>query len=183
MRCVKIRCVLEMAFLKLPRVCTNGSLLGRYTWIRFSDRGSMLNANQAVEQFRATAAEKPRFLETTGFRRAVDQEDTSSTGGSVVYVGKYVGFLFSIDIRDEQVDAQVVKVRNGVLNPIWRGGYSSDIYTHLVRHGFRGRAGRSRDQSGRPIWPRSVDDKLDSWIDLIQNDGEALLRDHPDSLP
>jgi len=132
-----------------------------------------------VEQFRALALEKFSFLEAKGFHRVPGLEETTPTGGTVVYMGKHVGFIFSLDVRDQCVDAQVVKVSDGQMKRNWEGGYSSGLFTHLVRHtGYRGSlVGAST--TGKA----TLEGMVDGWAELLKQAGESLLSDRPDSLP
>ncbi len=136
-------------------------------------------SNFTVEQFRILALDKFSFLEANGFHRESALEETSSTSGSVVYLGKYLGFVFSLDVRDQCVDAQVVKVCDGQMVRNWEGGYSSGVFTHLVKHvGYRGRpAGVS------PSEKSGLDGMIDVWVELLRKAGESLLSDRPESLP
>jgi hypothetical protein len=141
----------------------------------------MSSSQITVEHFRNMASERLRFLESLGFRREQRLEETTPTIGTVVYLGKNVGFVFSVDMRDQCVDGQVVKVRDGQMKRNWEGGSSSDIFTHLVKHTkFRGspagRGGAKGEES-------SLRQMIDSWVDLLKQAGQSLLNDTPDSLP
>lgn len=139
-----------------------------------------MSASQfTVERFRVLVLDTFSFLEAKGFHRVPGLEETSSTSGTVVYLGKHVGFVFSLDVRDQCVDAQVVKVRDGQMKRNWEGGYSSDVFTHLVRYaGYRGRpAGASTAEKA------ALKGMVDGWAELLKQAGESLLSDRPDSLP
>lgn len=138
-----------------------------------------------VEQFRILALDKFSFLEGKGFHRVPSLEETASTYGTVVYLGKHVGFIFSLDVRDQCVDAEVVKVRDGKIKWNWEeGGYSSNIFGHLVDHaGYRGGpagpAGRGPSKAGESDLERMID----GWVELLKQAGQSLLSDRIDSLP
>lgn len=133
-----------------------------------------------VEEFREVALDKLKFLEHFGFRRAPNLEETASTYGTVVFLGKHVGFTFSLDIRDQCVDASVFKVCNAQMKRNWEGGYSSNIHGYLVDYaGYRGGLPLSEEQKKQPPLERMVD----GWAELLKQFGQKLLSDRPDSLP
>ena len=137
-----------------------------------------------IDEFRQRAVTSFAFLETRGFHRAPHLEETRSTYGTVVYVGKHVGFVFSLDVRDQCVDAEVVKVRDGQLRHNLDGGYSSDIFGHLVEHiGYRGNPapGVESQPSQAAGYPLQL--MIDGWANLLKQAGQSLLEDRPDSLP
>ena len=144
-----------------------------------------------IDEFRKLASDRFRFLEARGFRREPTLEATTPTGCTVVYLGEHVGFIFSLDLRDRAVDGQVVRVRAGQIKRNWEGGYSSNIFGHLVRHsGYRGAVGAGgrrtrRGRTGRDGQddPASLERQLDGWVNLLQGAGQGLLSDLPDSLP
>ncbi len=139
----------------------------------------MCNFEFTVEQFRAVALVRFSFLQANGFHREPSMEETTPTGGTVIYLGKNVGFIFSLDMRDQCVDGQVVKVRDGQIKRIWEGGYSADLFTHLVRHaGYRG----GRGGSGKTKKP-ALEQMVDGWAELLKQAGRFLLSDKPESLP
>lgn len=134
-----------------------------------------------IEEFRELAIKKLSYLEARGFVRAPSLEMTRSTVGSLVYVGKYVAFEFSFDVRDQCVDGQVVQVDNGRLLHGWDGGYSSDIMSHMIRkNGYRGGAikGRRIEDDAQS----NVSRMLDAYIDLLDSAGQKLLSDNEESL-
>jgi len=88
-----------------------------------------------------------------------------------------VGFIFSLDLRDQCVDAAVVRVVDGQIKRGWDGGYSAGLYTHLVeKAGYRGGPGKS-SASGL------LEQMIEGWADLLQKAGQSLLDDRVDSLP
>jgi hypothetical protein len=144
----------------------------------------MSNSQITVEEFRILALERFRFLEDFGFRRAPSLEEASPTGGTVVYLGKHVGFIFSLDVRDQCVDAQVVKVLDGQMKRRWEGGYSSGLFMHLVRHtGYRGGMPRSSGDTPSQAGRSALRQMIDGWAELLKHAGQTLLNDRPDSLP
>jgi hypothetical protein len=140
----------------------------------------MSDAKITNEQFRDVAPTRLSFLEDKGFQRMMGIEETTPTGSSLVYIGKNVGFVFSLDVRDQCVDAQVVRVRNGKIARNSDGGYSSDLFTHLVNNaGYRGKSAVSRDMSEGG----QLDRMIAAWVELIQDAGQSLLSDRSDALP
>lgn len=141
----------------------------------------MTDEQFTVDEFRKLALESFGFLESKGFRRMQNLEETSPTGGTLVYLGKHVGFVFSLDLRDECVDAQVVKVLGGQFKPNWEGGYSSDIFLHLVKHqGYRGKPVPSR--AAGSAGSGTLKKMVDSWADMLKHGGLSLLNDNDHSL-
>ncbi len=139
----------------------------------------MSNSQITVEQFRTLALDRFSFLEGKGFHRVPSLEETTPTSGTVVYLGNNVGFIFSLDVRDQCVDGQVVRVRDGQIKRNWEGGYSSDIFTHLVNHaGYRGRP-RGSSEAGKS----SLEQMTDGLVELLKQAGQSLLSDRADSLP
>lgn len=110
-------------------------------------------------------------------------EETSPSTGTIVFMGKHVGFIFSLDLRDECVDGQVVKVCDGKMKRNWEGGYSSNLFSHFVKYnGYR----EKPDELIKPIPGESGDVALlrmiDAWVGLLIVAGESLLSDNPQSL-
>ena len=100
--------------------------------------------------------------------------------GTLVYRGENVAFEFSLDVRDQCIDAEVIKVEDGSLCRNWDGGYSKDIYAHLVAaEGYRGSPTGSLDA-------RDLNSKLDKaiagWSSLLETAGSKLLSDSSESL-
>lgn len=144
----------------------------------------MNDSQITVKQFRALAAERFGFLESYGFHRMPSLEETSPTGGTVVYLGKHVGFSFSLDVRDQCVDAQVVKVQDGQMKRNWEGGYSSGIFTHLAKHtGYRGGIPHSANSNMKKDRESALQRMIDGWAELLIHAGQTLLSDKPNSLP
>lgn len=140
-----------------------------------------MSAQITIDQFRALALQRFSFLEDLGFHRAQSLEETSPTGGTLVYLGEHVGFIFGLDLRDQVVDAQVVKVKDGQMKRNWEGGYSANIFMHLVTHaGYRGGAAeRKAIAAAQPGLERMIA----GWVELLKESGQTLLSDQPDSLP
>jgi len=135
------------------------------------------------ERFRALAGERFRFLEEHGFRRSPADEHESPVGSSVVYAGKHVGFRISFDVRDAQVDVQVMRAREGRLLPPGAGGHATNLLVHLVRHaGYRGGLpGLATGEVGpEPVTPERI---LDAWAGLLIGAGSRLLTDEAGALP
>lgn len=136
-----------------------------------------------IDEFRAITPAKMKFLEIKGFRRIEALEETTPTMATLVYCGTHVGFVFSLDVRDQCVDAEVVKVVNGQILRNWQGGYSSSLFSHLVKHeGYRGRrVALATNDLG--VSDTKIERELNGWIALLQTAGEKLLSDREDSVP
>lgn len=134
----------------------------------------------SVEEFRYSAPSKLSWLIERGFNRSEDLEKTTSTMGTLVYRGQHVAFEFSLDVRDQCVDAEVIRIENGTLQRNWDGGYSSDIFNHLVKkEGYRGSPTGTLDKSS----PGSkLDRAIDGWLSLLKTAGSNLLSDRLESL-
>jgi hypothetical protein len=144
----------------------------------------MTNSQFTVEQFRKASLEKLSFLERKGFHRVPGAEQTSPTGGTVVYLGKHVGFIFSLDVRDQCVDGQVVKVQDGQMKRNLEGGYSSDIFNHLVKYaGYRGKSAGSSRAAKNETNEGALERMMTGWVELLQGAGQLLLTDKSESLP
>jgi len=136
-----------------------------------------------VAQFREAAQDRFKFLQGFGFRRSPESEVMSPTGATVVFLGKHVGLVFAFDVRDQRVDTQVAMVQNGKLRRNWEGGFSSDLFTFLVRHaGYRGSHDRSVGSTHRAAGDGDLNQMLDMWVDLLRKNGQKLLEDSPESL-
>jgi len=135
--------------------------------------------DEIVKHFRETAALALGFLEDLGFQRDVSAEVTAPTGASVVYLGKHVGFILGLDIRDRCVDAHVVKVVNGKVVRSLDGGFSSGLYTYLVKHaGYRGGVRPNGSCSSDYI-----ERMIQGWADVLKGPGKVLLADSSTTLP
>ncbi|HJW94091.1 MAG TPA: hypothetical protein VJ901_10775 [Thermoanaerobaculia bacterium] len=141
----------------------------------------MNNAKFNSGSFRSLASAKFRFLEDKGFRREPKLETTSPTAATVVYLGRHVGFIFSLDLRDICVDAQVVKVENHRIMRNWEGGYSSELFMHLVTHA--GLRGLRKAPGVRANDAHALEQMIDRWAQLLLDAGQTLLLDRPESLP
>lgn len=139
----------------------------------------MSDSQITVEQFRMLTLDRFSFLEGHGFHRVPGLEETTPTSSTIVYLGNNVGFIFSLDVRDQCIDGQVVRVRDGQIKRNWEGGYSSDIFTHLVNYaGYRGRP-RGSNESHKS----SLEQMTDGLAELLKHAGQPLLTDQGDSLP
>ena len=134
----------------------------------------------SLDSFLSEAPEQLRWLEKRGFHRLKELEQTTSTVATLVYRGHHVAFEFSLDVRDQCVDAEVIKVEHGKLLRNWDGGYSSDVFSHLVKkEGYRGKPSGTYDLSA----PASALDKaIGAWSSLLETAGKKLLADSADSL-
>jgi len=116
------------------------------------------------------------FLGKYGFRRTPEYEIASGTLCKVVYLGKHVAIEVYLDIRDDYVGVDVVKVINGVPRHRWEGGFNEDLDTYLRRLGcFRKRPPRQL--------PSPIETALATWAEQLLLDSEKILADLPDSLP
>lgn len=144
----------------------------------------MSDSKFTVEQFRKLALDRFSFLEEKGFHHESKLDETVSTYGTVVYLGKHVGFIFSLDVRDQCVDGSVVKVCNGQMKPNWHGGYSCNIFGHLVKHhGYRGGSQDTDKLNAHATGDARLQRMLDTWARLLMESGLSLLSDGPNSLP
>ena len=144
----------------------------------------MNNSQFTIEQFRASALDKFDFLESKGFLHVSRLDETSPTSGTLVYLGKHIGFIFSLDVRDQCVDAQVVKVQDGQMKRNWEGGYSANIFNHLVKYdGYRGNPRGSRRLATSGIRQANLQQMIEGWAELLKETGQSLLNDSPESLP
>ena len=131
----------------------------------------------SLEEFQEIAPKKLMWLVEKGFRRAKEFEKTSTTMATLVYCGENVAFEFSLDVRDQCVDAEVIQVKDGQLLRNWDGGYSSDIHNHLVKHeGYRGKPTGLLVKSPKLS---EIDWAIDGWISLLDTAGSKLLADSP----
>ncbi len=139
-----------------------------------------MSDGMTVEEFRELAAVKLGWLIDRGFDRVKNFEQVTPTTGTLVYCGKHVAFEFSLDARDQCVDAEVIKVENGSLCRNWDGGYSKDIFAHLVAvEGYRG---SPTGTIKTPVSSSKISQAIAEWSSLLENAGSNLLADRPDSL-
>ena len=138
-----------------------------------------------VGRFKKETIAKFGFLEARGFRHSPDLDQSRPTFSTVVYLGKHVGFVISLDIRDVCVDAEVVRVRDGRMKGKLDGGYSANIFGHLIEHeGYRGGPdGNLRKDLAASAENDAVSRMIDGWVGLLQKAGTKLLADQEDSLP
>ena len=129
----------------------------------------------STEEFLELAPKKLMWVVKKGFRRAKELEKISPTTATLVYCGKNVAFEFSLDVRDQCIDAEVIKVKYGRLLRNLDGGYSSGIYNHLVKkEGYRGSPTGTRAQLPETS---KLDQAIDGWISLLDTAGSNLLED------
>lgn len=138
----------------------------------------------SIENFLLFSPEWLKPLEKKGFSRMPEMEENTPTMATVVYSGEYVAFVFSLDIRDQCIDAEVVKVRNKKMLRNLDGGYSSDIFTHLVRYeGYRGGPRGVNWSPSSNISENPLELSIKGWLNLLETAGDKLLQDNIDSLP
>ena len=143
----------------------------------------MESKERMFEHFRSLVSSRFEFLQARGFRRMPSLEETRSTFGTVVYLGKHVGFVLSLDVRDQCVDAEVVSVHDGKMIRNWEGGYSENVFTHLVKHaGLRRGFASSGERRENEEEQTSIERMIDDWADLLEGAGQALLQDGSKSL-
>lgn len=136
-----------------------------------------------IEQFLRLSSAKLDVLKNYGFRRIREFEETSSTSATLVYRGKHLAFVFSFDVRDQCVDVEVAQVKSDKLLRNWEGGYSSNLFTHLVkRAGYRGSPDGSPNHTPQQHDNTRLSNAIDGWLGLLQSAGAKLLRDMADSL-
>lgn len=116
------------------------------------------------------------FLEKYGFHISPEHLIASGTLCKVVYLGKNVAIEIYLDIRDQYVGVNVVKVSEGVLKNRFHGGFHSDLGAYLMK---RGRFRKAPSQEFESI----IEKSLASWANYLQSEGENILADLPSSLP
>lgn len=132
-----------------------------------------------IDEFREIAPVKLRWLEEEGFVRDPQLEKATSTMATLIYKGQNVAFEFSLDVRDQCVDAEVIEVAAGTLKRRWEGGYSDEVYNHLVeKEGYRGSPRGVAKTSGGT----KLDRAIEGWSSLLKTAGAKLLSDTPESL-
>jgi hypothetical protein len=134
------------------------------------------------EEFRCEVEAAVSILKSHGFRRATQFEVETPTTASVVYLGKNLAFTFTLDVRDMAIDLVVTRYRDGKLLATWDGGYSSSLFTHLLKHcGFRG---RPTPPSSLPPTASKAQRMIAANMNLLSQPASAyLLADKPDALP
>lgn len=130
----------------------------------------------SIEKFLESAPKKLTWLVGKGFTRVKEYEKTSPTMATLVYCGENVAFEFSLDVRDQCIDAEVIKVKHGQLLRNSDGGYSSDIFNHLVN--YEGYRGKPTGQLNKSPDSSKLDQAIDGWISLIDTAGSTLISDH-----
>lgn len=129
----------------------------------------------STEEFLELAPKKLTWLVKKGFRRAKELEKISPTTATLVYCGKNVAFEFNLDVRDQCIDAEVIKVKCGRLLRNSDGGYSSGIFNYFVKkEGYRGSP--TGTQANLPESSK-LDQAIDGWISLLDMAGSNLLND------
>ena len=128
-----------------------------------------------IEEFQNDTPKRLNWLEEKGFERIKELEAHGQTYSTLVYCGENVAFEFSLDIRDQCLDAEVISVKDGKLMRNIDGGYSCDIYKHLVMvEGYRGRVSEGADVT---LGETLLDKAIDGWTFLLNKAGEDLLSD------
>jgi len=136
-----------------------------------------------IENFLLLSPKWLKPLESIGFNRRRDLEKISPTMATLVYLGEYVAFVFSLDIRDQCIDAEVVMVKNKKMIPHWDGGYSSNIFTHLIKHErYRGGPKGVNWSSVYNVSMDGLEQSVKGWLNLLETAGDKLLQDNINSL-
>ena len=134
------------------------------------------------EEFRYEVEKAAGVLVARGFQRARQLDIETPTLATVVYAGRNVAFVFTLDKRDSVIDLVVMRYRDGKLLATCDGGYSSNLFSYLVDYcGFRGR--RVRAASLSP--PASkVKRMIAALMNLLEQPcAKHLLADRSDALP
>jgi hypothetical protein len=133
-------------------------------------------------EFRREVEVEASVLRAHGFQRAPQFESQTPTTSSVVYVGQNVAFTFTLDVRDQAIDLVVTRYRDEKLVATWDGGYSSSLFSHLLKHcGFRGRPVPSVSLPQTASKTKRV---ITALLNLLAQPCSAnLLADRPDALP
>lgn len=134
------------------------------------------------DEFRREVEGAASILKSHGFWRASQFETETPTTASVVYVGQNIAFTFTLDVRDQAIDLVVTRHRGGKLVATWEGGYSSSLFTHLLKHcGFRGRL---TPPVSLPTTASRAQRMIAANLNLLAHPASAsLLADKPDALP
>ena len=142
----------------------------------------MSNESISGEEFRREVQEAAISLESHGFQRATQLDSMTPTTASVVYVGQNIAFEFTLDIRDQAIDLVVTRYRDGKPAALGHGGYSSSLFTHLLKRcGFRGRPSPG---ANLPPTASKAQRQLASLLNLLAQPCSAnLLADRTDALP
>jgi hypothetical protein len=136
--------------------------------------------NDKAVAFRSLCAERTRFLEDRGFRRIPEWEHCSTTMCSVVYLGRHIGFVFSLDMRDDCVDLRLVQLSEGTLESAWASRREVDLYDYLVKtRGYRGAPAPIRLPSTQTPQTDQQAEALEGLINLLKTAGAELLNDVP----
>ena len=136
--------------------------------------------NDKAVAFRSLCEKRTRFLEECGFRRVPEWEQCSATMCSVVYLGRHMGFVFSLDMRDDCVDIRVVQLGEGTRESALTGRREVDLYDYLVKtRGYRGAPAPTRPPSTQIPGADQQAESLEGLINLLKTVGADLLRDEP----
>lgn len=138
----------------------------------------------SINDFLSLSPQWLRALEKKGFKRKPELEKISPTIATLVYSGEYVAFVFSYDIRDQCLDVEVVKVKNEKLVYNWEGGYSSNLFMHLVKHEkYRGGPKGTNWSNSLNATKSTLEQVIKGWLNLLETAGDKVLQDNIDSLP
>lgn len=142
----------------------------------------MSNEPISSDEFRREVEEATSTFASLGFQRAPQFDSETPTTASVVYIGQNIAFTFTLDIRDQAIDLMVTRYRDGKLVATWDGGYSSSLFTHLLKRcGFRGRPNPAVSLPSTASKAKRVLSALMSL--LAQPCAANLLADRADALP
>ena len=138
-----------------------------------------MSNEMSVNKFRTLGPDLLDWLVEKGFQRVGKFEMVNPMSSTLVFCGKNVAFSFGLDVREQYIDVEVIKVKNGRLVDKLDGGYSSSLYSHLVnKEGYRGSVSRT----SRAVYTSKLEQALGDWIALLRQEGGNLLRDDLDSL-
>jgi hypothetical protein len=133
-----------------------------------------------VDRFRELCRDKLAFLKDSGFRESPADGETTPTFASVVYVGRNVGLVFSLDRRDNTVDAQIARLEAGRLPGPGSPGSTVGLMSYLVKHcGYRGRLPPELRDAAPGATSHALSAALDRWAGVLRAGGASLLKDEP----
>lgn len=133
-----------------------------------------------VDRLRELCRDKLAFLKDSGFRESPADGETTPTFASVVYLGRNVGLVFSLDRRDNTVDAQVARLEAGRLPDPRSPGGTVGLMSYLVKHcGYRGRLPPGLRDATSGATSDALSAALDGWAGVLRAGGTSLLKDEP----
>lgn len=149
----------------------------------YEQRTAKQNAAGRIETFRRSIEVRGgTLLQSHGFRRVPAMESTTATVATMVFAGTNLALEFSLDLRDDDIDLEITRLKEGRLFPAEDGGYSASLFSHLVRHcGYRGSSSLPSDGRANPD---SIDRAVDGILGLLNHPSARLvLTDDVRALP